>query len=129
MPKQTLLVRKSLFTIHSVDPETNIPPSVLNSPLFFLGKTEDELSIVVPDSVDVPSLDSDEGWRALELLGPLHLSMVGIMAQIGQVLASAKVAIFVVSTFDTDFFLVKDNKLKDAISALKKAGYSVSEDV
>ena len=128
MPKQTLLVRESLFTIHSLDPETNIPASVLNSPLFFLGKTEDELSIV-PDSVDVPSLDSDEGWRALELLGPLHLSMVGIMAQIGQVLASAKVAIFVVSTFDTDFFLVKDNKLKDAISALKKAGYSVSEDV
>ena len=129
MPKQTLLVRGSLFTIHSLDPETNIPASVLTSPLFFLGKTEDELSIVVPDSVDVPSLDSDEGWRALELLGPLHLSMVGIMAQIGQVLASAKVAIFVVSTFDTDFFLVKDNKLKDAISALKKAGYSVSEDV
>lgn len=129
MPKQTLLVRESLFTIHSLDPETNIPASVLNSPLFFLGKTEDELSIVVPDSVDVPSLDSDEGWRALELLGPLHLSMVGIMAQIGQVLASVKVAIFVVSTFDTDFFLVKDNKLKDAISALKKAGYSVSEDV
>lgn len=129
MPKQTLLVRESLFTIHSLDPETNIPASVLNSPLFFLGKTEDELSIVVPDSVDVPSLDSDEGWRALELLGPLHLSMVGIMTQIGQVLASAKVAIFVVSTFDTDFFLVKDNKLKDAISALKKAGYSVSEDV
>ena len=129
MPKQTLLVRESLFTIHSLDPETNIPASVLNSPLFFLGKTEDELSIVVPDSVDVPSLDSDEGWRALELLGPLHLSMVGIMAQIGQVLASAKVAIFVVSTFATDFFLVKDNKLKDAISALKKAGYSVSEDV
>ncbi|MFD3305636.1 MULTISPECIES: ACT domain-containing protein [Alteromonas] len=129
MPKQTLLVRESLFTIHSLDPETNIPASVLNSPLFFLGKTEDELSIVVPDSVDVPSLDSDEGWRALELLGPLHLSMVGIMAQIGQVLASAKVAIFVVSTFDTDFFLVKDNKLKDAISALKKAGYSVSDDV
>ncbi|WP_025254811.1 ACT domain-containing protein [Alteromonas sp. ALT199] len=128
MPKQTLLVRESLFTIHSLDPQSSIPAAVLSSPLFFLGKTEDELSIVVPDTVDVPSLDSDEGWRALELLGPLHLSMVGIMAQIGKVLASAKVAIFVVSTFDTDFFLVKDNKLKDAISALNKAGYSVSED-
>ncbi|CAA0312519.1 Amino acid-binding protein (fragment) [Alteromonas infernus] len=86
------------------------------------------MSIVVPDSIKVDSLDSDEGWRALELLGPLHLSMVGIMAQIGDVLASVKVAIFVVSTFDTDFFLVKDNKLKDAINALKKAGYSVNVD-
>ncbi|GFD83985.1 ACT domain-containing protein [Alteromonas marina] len=128
MPKQTLLVRESLFTIHSLDPQSNIPASVLNSPLFFLGKTEDELSIVVPDSVEVDSLDSDEGWRALELLGPLHLSMVGIMAQIGEVLASAKVAIFVVSTFETDFFLVKDKKLRVAIRALKEAGYSVNED-
>ncbi|GFD68826.1 amino acid-binding protein [Alteromonas sp. KUL156] len=128
MPKQTLLVRESLFTIHSLDPQSAIPASVLNSPLFFLGKTEDELSIVVPDSVEVDSLDSDEGWRALELLGPLHLSMVGIMAQIGEVLASAKVAIFVVSTFETDFFLVKDTKLKAAINALKKAGYTVNED-
>lgn len=128
MPKQTLLVRDDLFTIHSLDPESDIPASVLKSPLFFLGKTEEELSIVVPNSVEVDSLDCDEGWKALELLGPLQLSLIGIMAQIGQVLAAAKVPIFVVSTFDTDFFLVKDNKLKDAVSALKKAGYTVNED-
>lgn len=126
MPKQTLLVHDSLFTIHSLDPDSDIPSSVLNSPLFFLGKTEDELSIVVPESVEVDSVDSDENWRALELLGPLHLSMVGIMAELGQVLAAVKVAIFVVSTFDTDFFLVKDNKLDDAVKALKKAGYTVN---
>ncbi|WP_334061643.1 ACT domain-containing protein [Alteromonas genovensis] len=126
MPKQTLLVHDSLFTIHSLDPDASIPSSVLNSPLFFLGKTEDELSIVVPESVQVDSVDSDENWRALELLGPLHLSMVGIMAELGHVLAAVKVAIFVVSTFDTDFFLVKDNKLNDAVKALKKAGYTVN---
>ena len=126
MPKQTLLVHDSLFTIHSLDPDMSIPSTVLNSPLFFLGKTEDELSIVVPESVEVESVDSDENWRALELLGPLHLSMVGIMAELGQVLAAVKVAIFVVSTFDTDFFLVKDNKLDDAVKALKKAGYTVN---
>ncbi|OJF67754.1 amino acid-binding protein [Alteromonas sp. V450] len=128
MPKQTLLVRTSLFTIHSLDPESDIPSSVLSSPLFFLGKTEEELSIVVPEYVEVSSLDSDEGWRALELLGPLHLSMVGIMAQIGKVLASAKVAIFVVSTFDTDFFLVKNNKLEDAVAALEAAGYFINRE-
>lgn len=127
MPKQTLFVHDELFTIHSLDPDASIPSSVLSSPLFFLGKTEDELSIVVPESVDVDSVDRDENWRALELLGPLHLSMVGIMAELGQVLAAAKVSIFVVSTFDTDFFLVKDNKLSDAVKALKKAGYTVNE--
>ncbi|GEA07732.1 amino acid-binding protein [Alteromonas sp. KUL42] len=128
MPKQTLLVRESLFTIHSLDPDSDIPASVLASPLFFLGKTEEELSIVVPNTINVSSIDCDEGWRAMELLGPLHLSLIGIMAQIGQVLAAAKVSIFVVSTFDTDFFLVKENKLSDAVSALKKAGYTVNEE-
>jgi len=127
MPKQTLAVLPQRFTIHSLDGDSPIPENVLTSPLYFLGKTEDELSIVIPSSISVDSLDSDEGWRAYELLGPFHLSMVGIMAQIGAVLAAAKVSIFVVSTFETDFFLVKDNKLADATKALKGAGYTVNE--
>ena len=117
MPKQTLEVLPQSFIIHSLDGDSDIPAEVLKSPLFFLGKTQDELSIVVPDSVSIDSLDSDENWKALELIGPLHLSMVGIMAQIGAVLAKAKVSIFVVSTFETDFFLVKENKLNDAQKA------------
>lgn len=125
MAKQTLAVLSEEFTIHSLDTDSGIPSSVLTSPLFFLGKTQEELSIVVPASVVVDSLDKDEHWRAMELIGPLHLSMVGIMAKIGAVLAAAKVAIFVVSTFETDFFLVKSNKLNDAIKALESAGYTI----
>lgn len=126
MPKQTLAILPQLFTIHSFDGTADIPAAVFKSPIFFLGKTEEELSIVLPSDIKVDSLDSDENWRALELLGPLHLSMVGIMAQIGAVLAAAKVAIFVVSTFETDFFLIKDSKLKDATKALVNAGYTVN---
>lgn len=125
MPKQTLEVLPEEFTIHSLRDDAPIPAVVLSCPLYFIGKTADELSIVVPSDVQIDSLDSDANWRALELLGPLHLSMVGIMAQIGDVLAKAKVSIFVISTFETDFFLVKSNKLQDAIAALKQAGYRV----
>ena len=71
------------------------------------------------------SLESDKGWRALELLGPLELSMVGIMANLGTVLAKAKVSMFIVSTFDTDFFLVKADKLHDAVTALQEDGYTI----
>lgn len=127
MPKQTLCVLPQQFVIHSLDADADIPASVLASPLFFLGKTADELSIVVPSDIPVRSLECDPQWRALELLGPLHLSMVGIMAQIGAVLADAKVAIFVVSTFETDFFLVKEKKLKAATDALRKHGYTVND--
>ncbi|MCW8108796.1 ACT domain-containing protein [Alteromonas ponticola] len=128
MSKQTLAVLPMEFTIHSLESSTKIPDEVLSSPLFFLGKTREELSIVVPSNVSVDSLDSDLEWRALELIGPLALSMVGIMAQIGDVLAKAKISIFIVSTFETDFFLVKNSKLADAIGALRKAGYTVIEE-
>ena len=125
MKKQTLAVIDCEFTIHAFDPNSAIPAPVLNSDLFFIGKTEDTLSVVVPSSVNLVSLESDKGWRALELLGPLELSMVGIMANLGTVLAKAKVSMFIVSTFDTDFFLVKADKLHDAVTALQEDGYTI----
>ncbi|AYA64840.1 MULTISPECIES: ACT domain-containing protein [unclassified Alteromonas] len=125
MKKQTLAVIDGEFTIHAFDPNSAIPAPVLNSDLFFIGKTEDTLSVVVPSSVNLVSLESDKGWRALELLGPLELSMVGIMANLGTVLAKAKVSMFIVSTFDTDFFLVKADKLHDAVTALQEDGYTI----
>lgn len=125
MPKQTLAVLPQQFTIHSLSAEASIPPQVTSAPLYFIGKTEEALSIVLPEDIELHAEDYDPHWRALELIGPLDLSMVGIMAQIGAVLAAAKVSIFVLSTFDTDFFLVKDNKLADAMQALSKADYKI----
>ena len=80
MPKQTLALHSATFCIHSLDHDSPIPDDVLQSPIFFISKTEDELSVVVPDDVKVQSEASDANWRALEVLGPLSLSMVGIMA-------------------------------------------------
>ena len=125
MPKQTLSVLPNKFTIHSLSVDAEIPSKVFKSSLYFIGKTHDELSIVVPESVNIKSDESDVDWRVLEVLGPLQLSMVGIMAQIGNVLASATVSIFVVSTFETDFFLVKQKDLEIATNALEKDGYKV----
>ena len=125
MALQTLAVLPRHFTIYSLDPATPVPAEVFDSDLYFIGRTEEQLSIVVPESVNLEAEDKDKDWRALELLGPLELSMVGIMAKISEILALAKVSIFVLSTFDTDFFLVKHNKLHIAVNALQDAGYNV----
>ncbi|AWL12116.1 hypothetical protein HMF8227_01643 [Saliniradius amylolyticus] len=127
MTKQTLAILPETFTIYSLHTQSAIPPSVLSSPIFFIGKTYDELSLVVPEPVYIEAEESDPDWRALEVLGPLELSMVGIMAQIGNVLAQAKVSIFVVSTFETDYFLVKQQDLDAAQQALQQAGYKVMD--
>ena len=125
MPKQTLEVLSDTFVIHSLPNDAQIPACVFTAPIYFIGKTQDELSLVVPDTMKVESDESDGDWRALEVLGPLSLSMVGIMAQIGSVLAAAKISIFVLSTFETDFFLVKQQDLHNATQALLKEGYKV----
>ncbi len=123
MSKQTLKVLEHNYAIHSLDTDASIPSQVLNSDVYFIGKTNDELSIVAPQSIRVPSIETDFDWRVLEVLGPLNLSLVGIMAEISKVLAQAKVSIFVVSTFETDFVLVKQTQLDEAINALSADGY------
>lgn len=125
MPKQTLATLPQVFTIHSLDAGADIPAQVFRESVYFIGKTHEELSLVVPQTVVLDSEESDGDWRALEILGPLELSMVGIMAHIGSVLAKAKVSIFVVSTFETDYFLVKQRDLNNATEALEKDGYKV----
>jgi hypothetical protein len=125
LAKQTLSVLESTFTIHSMSEEQSIPASVLSSDFYFIGKTHDELSLVVKQDIAIEALESDYDWRVLEVLGPLNLSMVGIMAEISAILAAAKISIFVVSTFETDYFLVKSDALAKAVSALKKARYEV----
>jgi hypothetical protein len=125
LAKQTLSVLDATFSIHSMSAEQSIPASVLSSDFYFIGKTHDELSLVVKQDIAIEALESDYDWRVLEVLGPLNLSMVGIMAEISAILAAAKISIFVVSTFETDYFLVKSDSLAQAVAALKKARYEV----
>ena len=127
MSKQTLQVLPDTFAIHSLDADADIPAKVLKSDVYFIGKTNDELSVVAPQKLSLGSIETDFDWRVMEILGPANLSLVGILAEISGVLAKAKVSIFVLSTFDTDFILVKSDLLKTAVNALKKAGYQFNE--
>ncbi|QBY03021.1 ACT domain-containing protein [Thalassotalea sp. HSM 43] len=125
MAKQTLEVLANTFTIHSFTPETKIPEQVLTADVFFIGKTHDELSIVLPTSFELESLEAESDWRALEVLGPLGFSLTGILSDISGVLAKQEISIFAISTFDTDYILVKNHTLANAISALRRAEYLV----
>lgn len=125
MPKQTLQLISGQFTVHSFSPEQSVPSEVLKAPVFFIGKTPDELSIVCPSEIELDSDERETDWRAFEVLGPLGFSLTGILSNISGVLAKANVSIFVVSTFDTDYILVKQSSVDDAASALRKDGYTV----
>ena len=125
MSKQTLQLHSTVLSIHSLDVDADIPAALLKLPLFFISKTQDELSIVCPSSFEIESLDTESDWQALEVVGPLGFSLTGIMANISGVLARAKISIFSISTYDTDYILVKKQTASLALNALKKDGYNV----
>jgi len=125
MSKQTLQLHSTVLSIHSLDVDADIPAALLKLPLFFISKTQDELSIVCPSSFEIESLDTESDWQALEVVGPLGFSLTGIMANISGVLARAKISIFSISTYDTDYILVKKQTASLALNALKNDGYNV----
>ncbi len=125
MSKQTLELMKETFTIHSFPPSVSIPVAVYEAPVFFISKTYDELSVVCPSSIELDSLENETGWGALEMLGPLGFSLTGILSNISGVLADEKISIFAISTFETDYILIKQDVMDIAIESLRKAQYDV----
>lgn len=96
------------------------------SDLFFLGKTSDELSLVcLTDEVPPNVLKVDHGWRMFKVEGQLDFSLVGILSNLARVLADRGISIFAVSTFDTDYILIKVVKADEAREALTEAGYEL----
>ena len=94
--------------------------------LFFLSRTDDEISLVCPTS-DVPeeTLSREDGWRAFRIRGTLDFSLIGILSGITTVLAKESIGVFAISTFDTDYILVRSGDLERAKGALSKNGYSI----
>ena len=98
----------------------------LTMPFTFLSRTDEEISLVC-ESEKAPkdALKREDGWRGLRIAGPLDFSLIGILAKIAGLLAAQKISIFALSTYNTDYVLVKEEKLADALTALTRAGYDV----
>jgi hypothetical protein len=94
----------------------------------FLSKTDKELSVVC-ETAKVPenTINREDGWTAFRVEGSLEFSLVGILADLSHCLADAGISIFAVSTYDTDYILVKKDNWDKAKSALLNAGYEITE--
>jgi uncharacterized protein len=125
-PAYTLSVVAGRYTICRLEPTARIPDWATVQRLFSITRTPSELSIVCPDELVPPEVFCDRGWRVLELQGPFDLATTGVVASIAGPLAAAGVSLFVVSTYDTDYVLVKDAALGEAISALAARGHRVN---
>ena len=111
------------FSICKVADYTQID---LESPFVFTGSTDEEKSLVCPkELVPQNTVERDDGWRALRIIGVLDFSLVGILARISTILAENNIGIFAVSTFNTDYIFVKKCNFDKAIKALEDAGFVI----
>ncbi|MDO4493368.1 MAG: ACT domain-containing protein [Clostridia bacterium] len=119
----TLTVLAPAFTVCKV---RDYSETDLTAEFTFTGRTDRELSLVCPtERTPRNTTAREDGWRGFRIEGQLDFGLTGILAGISAVLAAEKIGIFAVSTFDTDYVLVKAENLARATQALKAAGYAV----
>ena len=98
-----------------------------NDEFCFLGKTDEEISLVCrSEKTPLNTVEREDGLRAFRIEGILDFSLVGILSRISAVMAENEIGIFALSTFNTDYVLVKKHNFERAVNALRGAGYEVS---
>lgn len=98
----------------------------LTKEFYFIGKTDEEVSLVcVTEDTPDGTVAREDGWRGFRIQGVLDFSLVGVLARLSSILAENEIGIFAVSTYNTDYVLVKEEQFEKALSVLAKAGYEV----
>lgn len=98
----------------------------IESEYCFIGKTDEEKSLVcITDCVPENVSERDDGWRAFRIQGILDFSLIGILAKISTLLAENQIGLFVVSTYNTDYILLKKENFERAMAVLSDAGYQI----
>ena len=93
---------------------------------FFIGKTDEELSLVCKtEDTPVDTIERDDGWKAFRIQGTLDFSLIGILSKLSGILANHKIGIFAVSTYNTDYILVKEENYVKALEVLDDEGYTI----
>jgi hypothetical protein len=93
----------------------------------FLAKTDDEISLVCSiDGIPEDALEIEKDWKGLRISGVLDFSMVGVIAKISNLLAGQSISIFVISTYNTDYILLKSKDYKRATAIFQENGYTLS---
>ena len=119
-------LRPEVLAVARLEPGEAIPEWAMAGELWSIVRSEDELSIVCSEA-DVPASQTrvERDWRALQLAGPIPFGLTGILAAVLSPLAAAAIGIFALSTFDTDYVLVKSADLKRGLAALRGAGHVI----
>lgn len=94
----------------------------------FIGVTDEEISVVLPtEKAPVKAIKREDNWRGIKIEGPLDFALVGILSKLSSLLANHNISVFALSTYNTDYILVKKDALNNAIDVLENNGYQFIE--
>jgi hypothetical protein len=122
---RTLTLLLDTFTVCRLNADAAVPTWASASKFFSVTRTAEELSVVCPQSLVPDGVRCERDWRCIRVAGTMDFSMVGVVASLVTPLADARVSVLVVSTFDTDYMLVKESDLERALTALRTAGHVI----
>jgi hypothetical protein len=125
MHRLSLTLLPDRLAICRLPPDAALPTPPAGGGLWSVTRTADELSIVLPEAAIRPEWKAETAWRVLRVDGTLDFALTGILADLATPLAAADVPIFVISTWDTDYVLVREWFLERAAAALEAAGHTV----
>ena len=127
MVKLNLEILPETYAICRLLPTEAIPNWATKDVYYSITKTPDELSIVCAEENVPQNIKADRGWRCLKVRGPLAFNLTGIMASLAVPLAQADISLFALSTYDTDYLLLKSDHLTKAKWVLSAAGHCLME--
>jgi len=123
----TFTLARETFSIWRLSPDQAVDWAKLTgAPWYSVTRTMEEISIVAPATLDLGCGERQEGWSCLKIEGPLAFGLIGVIADVAETLAAAKISIFTISTYDTDYFFVKATDVGGAVGALEAAGHAVN---
>jgi hypothetical protein len=125
MSQRTLLLVEGTFAICRLDGNASIPPWVTASSFFSITRTAEELSVVCSQDAVPEGVICERGWRCLRVAGTMPFSVIGVLASLTTPLADVGISVFAVSTFDTDYLLVKEADFGKAIDVLRWQGHTI----
>lgn len=120
-----LNVLEGRYSVCKLPLKTPILENCVDARLWSLTITSEEISLVCPEGYEPQGGLNEAGWRVLKVVGTLDFDQIGILSGISSVLAEAGISIFALSTYDTDYILVKESRLSAAAQALQSSGYEV----
>ena len=121
----TLILQKDTMAVCRLSPQDEVPAWVLQEPFSCITRTADELSLILPQERISPSWKAERDWRIFKILGPLDFNLIGILASIANPLALASIPINALSTYDTDYFMVRAWELEQTCKVLEFEGFKI----